>query len=182
MEPKENPPQDSVSENSIDRTSNNLTPPEVDNKETVADGQDFPPVITYSTSHVGPLPDPETLRRYDELVPGFARELASLLIKESEHRRLMETRELNIRGEIIDQEGWLIKANSNRSMWGLAAGFVIAMSALGASIYVTVRGYPWVGGVIGGATVTTLAGVFVIGKFQEKQQEKEIEESKKDEK
>lgn len=117
-----------------------------------------------------PIPDPDTLRDYETVVPGFAKELLNSFLAESQHRRQMESELLELEKQNLTQEGWLMKANSNRSFWGLIAGFIISISALISSVYVTIQGYPWVGGVIGGTTVVSLAGVFVIGKFQEKKE------------
>ncbi len=118
----------------------------------------------------GPIPDPNTLRQYETIVPGFAKQYLTSFVEESKHRRGMETEIIVLNKQELEQQGWLMRANHQRSLWGLAAGFIISISALGSAVYVTVKGYPWVGGIIGGATVTALAGVFVIGKFQEKQE------------
>lgn len=132
-------------------------------------------------ARAGPIRDPNTLHEYEAIVPGFAKELLTSYLEESKHRRRIQSKLLDSEEQNLNQEGWLIKANHQPSIGGLIAGLVISLSALGSSVYVTVtvKGYPWIGGIIGGTTVTALAGVFVIGKLQEKQQEAKEEEEEK---
>ena len=55
-----------------------------------------------------------------------------------------------------------IAKQMRQSGTGQWLGFIIALAALGCAVAVTLGGYPWVGGTIGGSTVVSLAGVFVI--------------------
>jgi hypothetical protein len=45
---------------------------------------------------------------------------------------------------------------------------VVALCLLAGSLWITHDGYPWVGGILGGTTVVSLAGTFVVGKWQQK--------------
>lgn len=51
----------------------------------------------------GPIPSPETLAAYDEVVPGCARELVDMLLNEQRHRMAVDHRVLNT----ADRQQWL---------------------------------------------------------------------------
>lgn len=47
-------------------------------------------VVHQSTSFSGPLPPPEILRRFDEVVPGAAERIIKMAEEQSGHRRELE--------------------------------------------------------------------------------------------
>lgn len=53
--------------------------------------------------HAGPLPSPETLAEYDRVVPGFAREMADMLLNEAKHRVHVDNKMLGG----LEREQWL---------------------------------------------------------------------------
>jgi hypothetical protein len=122
--------------------------------------------------------------------PGLGKNLIDNFLKETEHRRKLELalfehqKNLEIEDQKLDrlaliQQGELLKNNSKRSSHGLIAGAIISLVALVTAGTVTIKGYPVVGGIIGGGTVIGLATVFVIG--QQPNQFKKEEESKEEE-
>lgn len=42
------------------------------------------------TLHIGPLPDPDTLAKYDEVVPGTARSIVEAFTSQGKHRQALE--------------------------------------------------------------------------------------------
>lgn len=49
-------------------------------------------ILTAISVHRGPLPPPDLLRGYDEVLPGAAREIMDMAIREQRHRNLLEQR------------------------------------------------------------------------------------------
>lgn len=109
--------------------------------------------------YAGPLPHPDTLQRFNEIVPGAADRILKQFEAQSEHRRYLEKR-FSFH-EII------------KSYLGLACGFVIGAGAIGGGIWLAVLGNNILGGIIGSTGIIGLVAVFVYGtnsrkKFLEK--------------
>ena len=57
--------------------------------------------------HSGPLPDPETLIKYNQVYPNLAKEIVEMAKKQSEHRQYLEREQvisetkLRLRGQLI---------------------------------------------------------------------------------
>jgi uncharacterized membrane protein len=106
-------------------------------------------VIHQSQSFSGPLPPPEILRRFDEVVPGAAERLLRMAEEQSTHRK--------------DLERKVIESDIERSRWGQILGFVIAIVGLGASALIAIYGNAIAGSIIGVGTLASLVGVFMYG-------------------
>lgn len=70
----------------------------------------------------GPLPPPEILKQYDEIVPGFAQTIVDQFVAQGEHRRQLEKT--------------AILSDVSRANWGLAAGFLLAFIGIVGSLYI----------------------------------------------
>ena len=79
----------------------------------------------------GPLPPPDLLRQYDEVVPGFAKTIASQFVAQGDHRREMERA--------------VILSDVARANWGLALGFILALVGVSGSLYLINSGMGAVG-------------------------------------
>ena len=84
--------------------------------------------------HQGPIPHPDILRGFDELVPGTAKRLIDLAESESVHRRDLELRAMtsNIESqkkqlELSDFQNRIVH-KSDRN--GLIAGVLVAMACI----------------------------------------------------
>jgi uncharacterized membrane protein len=97
----------------------------------------------------GPLPAPNTLKQFDEIVPGSAERIISQFEKQSEHRRLQEDR--IIRHDII------------KSYVGLGLGFIIGIVLIVGGLYLTTLGLTVEGAIIGGTALVSLVSVFIYG-------------------
>ena len=69
--------------------------------------------------------------------------------KQTEHRTYLEKK--------------VIESDITRSKWGLAAGFVVAMTGLGVSYYLIATGSGVAGAIVTGVDLVSLAGAFVYG-------------------
>jgi uncharacterized membrane protein len=103
----------------------------------------------FSYEYSGPLPPPELLRQYEEIVPGLAKEFGEAFVRQGKHRQRMEWNHL-IHGII-------------RSYAGLVAGLIIVL-AFGYLAFLTIMaGHEVPGTIFGTVDLVALAGVFVYG-------------------
>lgn len=97
----------------------------------------------------GPLPPPNVLRGYEEIVPGAANRIMEMTEKEQAHSR--------------DMIRTIIVGDSRRAYLGLIAGFIISVLGIGGGIYLIAVGHDWAGLSLAGINLTGLVGVFVYG-------------------
>lgn len=119
----------------------------------------------------GPIPDPETLQEYNAVVPGFAQEFLASFLEESKHRRKLESRQMQLEEDSLQLQGKLIVGNQRRSNWGLAAGFIVSMTALAIGGGLVYTGHGLEGSLIAGTILPSLAAVFVTGTLKKNKQE-----------
>jgi len=104
----------------------------------------------------GPIPPPELLREFDDVVPNGAERIFRQFELQSEHRR--------------DLEKNVITQDQRRSNWGLASGTLVAVSAIVVCGIAAYKGQVTASliGVFG--TIATLASVFVYGTRERKKE------------
>lgn len=76
---------------------------------------------THSMMYSGPIPHPELLRQFDEVIPGGADRIMTMAEGQSSHRQLLETKVVN--------------ANNRDSLLGIIFAGVICLVALGGAIW-----------------------------------------------
>src|SRR3989338_6599528 len=119
-------------------------------------------LLRQETSFSGPLPPPETLKKFDEVVPGAAERIIKMAEGQFVHR--------------TELEKLVIKSDVEQSKRGQLFGFAIAVIGFVTAIIAILNGEQWAAGIMGGATLATLAGVFVYGS---RSRSKEREEKEK---
>jgi uncharacterized membrane protein len=78
--------------------------------------------VTEATSFSGPLPPPDLLAEYEQVIPGLADRIVRMAEEEGRHRR------------------WLQRALLRFSWGGLISGLAIAMTGLGGGFYLIDQG------------------------------------------
>lgn len=111
---------------------------------------------SFSTHFEGPIPPPEILHQYDQVLPGAAERIISMAENQAKHRQLLE--KSVIESEIKD------------SRMGLYFGFLVSLIALLMGTYCIIQGYSISGSIIGGSAVPGLAAVFVYGSRQRRKE------------
>ncbi len=107
-------------------------------------------IMTATASiYSGPLPSPETLRKYEEILEGSANRIVTMAENQGEHRRELEKKV--IEGRIKD------------SRLGIFCGLTIGMTALICGTIVIIFGHSAEGLTMGSAGIVGLVGVFVYG-------------------
>ena len=97
----------------------------------------------------GPLPHPDTLERYESLIPGSGERFFKIFENEVRHRQKLENAE-------FDRE-------SKRMDWGLVAAFSVVTMIIGAGAFLIFAGHDWAGACLIGVNIAGLAAVFISG-------------------
>jgi uncharacterized membrane protein len=105
--------------------------------------------------HSGPLPSSETLKEYEEVLPGSAQTIFDVFVKQSNHRMAMESTVVN--------------AQQTQSKWGQNYAFIIAIVVLAAAFACILMGHEVSGSILGSVDLVALVTVFIVGKQYQKQ-------------
>jgi uncharacterized membrane protein len=103
-----------------------------------------------------PLPPPEQLRSYEEVLPGSADRILSMAERQANHRQ--------------DLERTTVEGGNRRSWWGLWIGGGIVLAVLALSGVLISEGHGLEGTVLGSVDLASLAGVFVYGRSQQRKE------------
>ena len=106
-------------------------------------------ITAITASWDAPLPPPDALQRYEEILPGSADRILQMAEKQQEYA-------YNLNSTVIF-------GDSKRAHLGLIAGFIISALGIGGGIYLIATGHDWAGLALAGINLTGLVGVFVYG-------------------
>lgn len=106
--------------------------------------------IKRSSLFSGPIPPPEILKGYNEIIRDGAERIFEMAEKQSNHRITLEA-------EVIKEE---LRQSSRGQIFGFILGFV----GLGLATALAILGHEAIAGIFGTTTLIGLVTVFVIGK------------------
>jgi uncharacterized membrane protein len=112
-------------------------------------------VYRMSKLHIGPLPSPDSLAEYNQVIPNAAERIFTEFEEQGKHRRQLEKKVIG--GQVV------------QSFIGQALGFIIAISFGAASVWCFSKGYEFGGSAIGVADLASLVAVFVKGKYYQRE-------------
>ena len=104
---------------------------------------------TVSQSYSGPVPPPNILREYDQIVPGAAARILAQAEAQTQHR--------------IKLEDNVTTSDIRRSYWGLGIGAVVSLVPILGGCGLVALGHDAAGAAIAGTSLASLAAVFVYG-------------------
>ena len=109
----------------------------------------------------GPIPDPGSLERYEEMLPGAAERIFLMAEHQLQHRMSQEDGSLQLERDAYQTAALLSLQESKRSTWGMVTAAVIAIVALiGGMVLCAID--QWEPGLtVFLASLTSLVGVFV---------------------
>lgn len=107
----------------------------------------------------GPLPHPNLLRQFDEVVPGAANRIIQMAESQGEHRRNLETTVISARSK-------------NETMGIYIGGFLATLWSVG-SFWLIVSGHSLWGTIALVGEIGALAAVFVIGRKSQRDESRE---------
>lgn len=99
---------------------------------------------------MGPLPPPETLARYNEIIPDGADRLLKLVEHQQEHR--------------IRIESIVVSSQQRQSLTGQILAFIIAVVGLLVCAYMAVHGAEAVAGILATTLIGSLVYAFINGR------------------
>ena len=105
--------------------------------------------VLQSSTFSGPLPPPEALTQYENVLPGAAERIFQMAERELRHRQSIE--------------GTIVNGDSRRAYLGIALGTLVALCALGAAAYAISQGEAWVGGGIAVVDIGSIVGAYIYG-------------------
>ena len=109
--------------------------------------------VSHTVIRTGPLPDPAELAEYNKIIPDGADRILKMAGRQSAHR--------------IQIESLVIGSQQKQATRGQYFGLIIGLTGLGLGAYVGVRGFPWLGASLGGATLVSLVVAFLKGKNEQ---------------
>jgi uncharacterized membrane protein len=118
----------------------------------------------------GPIPDPETLHRYDQISPGYSNRIITMAEEESAHRRGMERK-------IVDAQTADIKTQRIEVRWGQISALIVATTGIGCGTYAMTHGAQIAGSVLSGGTLVSLVGAFLWRQKREPERELDAQRS-----
>ena len=102
--------------------------------------------ISQSSHYSGPLPLPEDLARYDQIVPGAADRIIKMAENEMSHRHENDNR--------------LAKNIVRTTVMSILAAFLCVLIMAGIVFYALYKDFPGVAGTIAVGSIAAIAGVF----------------------
>ena len=114
--------------------------------------------VQISERHSGPLPDPQTLKGYTEIIPNGAERIMRMAEKEQRHRHSLEVRE---QGLIETTEGHDFQIARRGQNYGL---FTV-LGVLVVALILAAMGQARLAGILVGLDLVALATVFVVGRY-----------------
>lgn len=109
--------------------------------------------VTTSREFSGPIPPPELLHRYDEVVPGAANRILEMAEREAAHRQQVElaVAQANIatQAEVVSINRRKVENQFSSDRLGQLLGGAISFTALIGAIYLAVNGHSGAAAVVG---------------------------------
>jgi len=109
--------------------------------------------------HIGPLPDPDTLKKYNEILPDAADRIFRMAEKSQNHDH---------NREICIIENEIKKINKGQNF-----ALIITILGLTGAVICAALNQPVVGSVIGGSTLASIAASFLTGRKKKEKEESE---------
>ncbi|MDR0961435.1 MAG: DUF2335 domain-containing protein [Mediterranea sp.] len=117
--------------------------------------------IEASISFQGPVPHPDILKGYEDVLPGTAERILSMAEKQQTHG--------------IEMEKFIVKNSSKQSVYGQVWGGIITILCLVVTLVLGYAGHDALAGVIGSTTILGIATIFVLNKKPRKKENEDSE-------
>ena len=105
--------------------------------ESPSDSQAQLTRVVVGTEWQGPLPPPDALALYDQIVPGGADRLLSMAERGHQHHIDQERDQMELEKASLQSVNTAIANDASRGKWGLASGILIALAGLGIGGWLT---------------------------------------------
>jgi len=117
----------------------------------------------------GPIPAPETLRRYEDLIPGSAATIIKMATDQAAHRQALERQaqesDARDRSKMVQTEDARIRGTLINERIGMVCGWLVAIGCLSAAAWSAVNDKPWpIVLAFLGLPVASMVRAFIVGK------------------
>jgi len=112
----------------------------------------------------GPLPPPETLEKYENVIPGAAERILSMAEKQSDHRQQLEKTVIN--------------SDTKNSRRGLCFALAMGLLSLLLSTFLVYNGHTVGGTILGGSYLVSVISSFIYGSQQRRTEREERRKEK----
>ena len=102
---------------------------------------------TYAEISSGPIPPPQVLQQYNNIVPNAAERIIHMAEKQSDHR--------------IDLEKKVVNSNIHKSYIGMVLATIIALYGLYSAKEMSINGNPWTAGILAALDIGGLISVAI---------------------
>jgi uncharacterized membrane protein len=116
-------------------------------------------IVSRTRRFVGPLPPPEILAHYNEIVPGSAERILVMAEKQSQHRQTLEAK--------------VITSDITKSKMGLWFAFILGLVSLGGGVFLIYIGRTIAGSIFSGVYLVGVMSVFIYGS-QQRRKERQV--------
>ncbi len=113
------------------------------------------------SSYSGPLPHPDILRSFEEVIPGAAQRIFTQFEEQAAHRRLMEAK--------------VISSGAFSQRIGTISSSLIGFIGVGGGIWLAHEGKDLIGLATAFTTLASLAGIYL---YRKPKQQQELEEKR----
>jgi uncharacterized membrane protein len=112
--------------------------------------------ITLQQTHAysGPIPDPESLAKYEQIQPGFAERIMVMAEEEAKHRRNNENR--------------IVRSSIKAAMLGIVCAFISVAMFGGLILFALIMGYSMATLGLAIGAIASVAGIFIVFKSKNK--------------
>ena len=131
-------------------------------------------------SWTGPLPPPQALQRYDEILPGGADRIFKMAEDRHQHQIDQEKAAISLEKDALSSAGESIAAENSRSKLGLVFAFIIALAGIGTGAWLTAVGKAGFGMAFVFGPLVGLAAVFVYGTHARQSERRRMAEEDSD--
>lgn len=105
--------------------------------------------VTKQELFAGPMPPPDILQKYNEIVPDAAERILTMAEKQSEHRQYLEKK--------------VIDGRNRDSLLGIIAGTIVCLGAMAVSALLATSGHETTAAILVGTTLVSLVSTFIYG-------------------
>ena len=120
-------------------------------------------------SFSGPMPHPDILKGYKELIPNAPERILQMAEQEQRHR-------IEVENKMLEQNNRNIIESTKANKRSQIIAFILAFVLIASGVALTILGHAIVGGTIFGTTIVGVVAVFITGKSRKDTKETEKQE------
>lgn len=141
----------------MSRKKRNKSSPQKNATTTNNQAQNNKQIIHQQTVYSGPIPSPDVIERYDQIVPGAADRIVAMAEAEAHHRRGIEERNAEINHQAMS------KTFAQQKL-GQVLAFIITIIAIAMAGYCATIGMQWAAVAIAVSSAVPIVTAFLKGK------------------